>query len=145
MSEFVAHTEIAAPIDRVFGFHEQSDALERLSPTFPPLRVLARSGGIEVGGRVSLRIGGLVRWDALHTALERPVLFVDEQQRGPFARWVHRHEFEDIDGHRTRLTDRITYELPGGRIINTLLAPFVRLGLARMFAHRHQVTRRACE
>ena len=40
---------------------------------------------------------------------------MDEQIQGPFAKWVHRHEFEDIGG-KTRLTDRVAYQLPGGPI-----------------------------
>ena len=37
---------------------------------------------------------GWSRWVALHTAYEKNRLFVDEQIDGPFARWIHRHEFE---------------------------------------------------
>ena len=83
-------------------------------------------------------------WLALHTAYEKNRLFVDEQIKGPFARWVHRHEFEAI-GDQTRLTDRLEYALPGGPLINLLLGWAVRPGLHQMFAHRHKVTRRFCE
>lgn len=141
---FVRSVVIAAPIDRVFAFHERPDALERLSPPFPPLTVIQRTGGISTGARVHIRIGP-VHWHAVHTAFDPPRLFVDEQERGPFRRWVHRHEFEDLGDGRTRLTDRLEFELPGGRLVNRLLAPFVRLGLGQMFAYRHKVTVAACE
>jgi ligand-binding SRPBCC domain-containing protein len=83
-------------------------------------------------------------WVAMHTAYERDRLFVDQQVEGPFSRWVHRHEFEDLGSH-TRLTDRIEYCLPGGALVNALLAWAVKPGLGRMFAHRHAVTKRLCE
>ena len=84
------------------------------------------------------------RWVALHTAYERDRLFVDEQIQGPFAKWIHRHEFEDL-GVKMRLTDHIEYELPGGLFVNALLGWIVKLGLGNMFAHRHRVTKEICE
>ena len=93
MAVFVKDVLIDAPVEVVFAFHEREDALELLSPPFPPLRVLRNSGGIQAGARVELRIAWVVRWSALHTAYEKNRLFVDEQVRGPFASWVHRHEF----------------------------------------------------
>ena len=130
-------------MERVFAFHERDDALPLLTPRFPPVRLISKSPGIEVGARVELRVIG-VRWLALHTAYEKDRLFVDEQVDGPFAHWVHRHEFEDCGG-RTRLTDRVEYRLPGGRLLNRLLGWAVTPGLSQMFRHRHTVTKQLCE
>ncbi len=144
MPTFIRQVEIDAPVSVVFGFHERDDALALLSPAFPPVRVVRRTGGIQRGAEVELRIAGIIRWLARHTDYEPQRLFVDEQISGPFRRWVHRHEFEAL-GARTRLTDRISYELPGGALVNAV-APFaVEVGLGRMFAHRHRVTKRYCE
>jgi ligand-binding SRPBCC domain-containing protein len=142
--EFVRSVTIKAPVDVVFGLHERDDALELLTPPFPPVHVVEKSGGIQSGARVVLRVGLVLRWVALHTVYERNRLFVDEQIEGPFALWVHRHEFEALPG-QTRLTDRVTYRLPGGALVNRLAEPAAALGLARMFSYRHAVTRRLCE
>ena len=102
--------------------------------------MIARTGnGIEAGSRVELRVG-LFRWVAQHTKYEKNRLFVDEQIQGPFAKWIHRHEFETA-GSKTRLTDRIDYELPGGSLVNLLFGWTVNLRLRNMFAHRHRVIR----
>ncbi len=135
---------IDAPVERVFAFHERDDALPRLSPPFPPMRVVSRQGGIRPGARVDLRIGP-IRWLARHTIYEPNVLFVDEQVAGPFASWVHRHEFERLGPRATRLTDRVTFELPGGALVNALLGPLVSAALVPMFRFRHRVTKQACE
>ncbi len=140
MPSFVKSVVIDAPVEKVFAFHEREDALELLTPAFPPVRVISKTGGIKKGARVELRVMGM-RWLALHTAYEKNRLFVDEQIEGPFARWVHRHEFEDVGG-RTRLTDRLEYELPGGALVNSLFGWAVKPGLAQMFRHRHKVTAR---
>ena len=143
MPTFVKSVVVDAPVRTVFAFHEREDALRLLSPAFPPVAVVSRTGGIEAGARVELRVG-FFRWVALHTACEKDRLFVDEQVEGPFASWVHRHEFEDL-GARTRLTDRVEYRLPGGALVNGAGRWLVSLGLARMFRHRHAVTKRWCE
>jgi len=140
---FVKSSLLDASASKVFAFHECDDALTLLSPAFPPLRVISRSGGIRTGARVVLKIGPIT-WVARHTEFEQDTLFVDEQVSGPFALWIHRHEFQD-EGGRCRLTDRLTFELPGGPMVNALFGWAVRIGLRQMFTHRHAVTRRYCE
>ena len=140
---FVSSVIIEAPVAEVFRFHEREDALALLTPSFPPVRIVSRTGGIQVGARVELRVMGF-RWLALHTGYERNRFFVDEQITGPFAKWIHRHEFEAVK-RGTRMTDRVEYVLPGGSLVNRMLAWTMRPGLSRMFAHRHRVTRRICE
>jgi ligand-binding SRPBCC domain-containing protein len=140
---FVKGVLIDAPTSVVFGFHEREDALSLLTPAFPRVRVIRRTGGIAPGARVELRIG-MFSWVALHTAYGKDRLFVDKQIQGPFAYWVHRHEFEDVSG-KTRLTDRVEYELPGRPLTNFLFGWIVKQGLINMFNHRHRVTKKVCE
>ncbi len=141
---FVKQVVVQAPVEAVFAFHERDDALALLSPPFPPLRVVSRQGGIRTGARVDLRIGP-VRWLAAHTDYRPNELFVDEQLAGPFASWVHRHEFEPLGLGTTRLTDRVTFELPGGAVVNALFGRLVAWSLIPMFRFRHRATRLACE
>ena len=143
MPAFIQSVIVNASVETVFAFHERDDALRLLTPPFPPVKIVSRTGRLEPGTRVELRIG-FVTWVALHTAYERNRLFVDEQIRGPFAKWIHRHEFEDLGG-KTRLTDRVEFRLRGGSLVNAVFEPVVRMGLARMFRYRHQVTRKLCE
>lgn len=143
MPEFVRSVEVDAPVETLFAFHEREDALPLLTPAFPPVKLISKTPGIDVGTRVELKVV-VFRWVAFHTAYEKNRLFVDEQIEGPFAQWVHRHEFEDLGKGRSRLTDRISFSLPGGPIINALLGWTAKPGLMQMFAHRHKVTKRWC-
>jgi ligand-binding SRPBCC domain-containing protein len=140
---FVKSTVIHAPVQVVFAFHQREDALRLLSPAFPPVRIVRKTGGIEAGSEVELQIGP-VHWIARHTAFEKNRFFEDRQISGPFAKWVHRHEFEPLGGS-SRLTDRIDYQLPGGALMNALLGWAVHLGLMQMFRHRHRMTKLYCE
>ena len=144
MPTFVRQLVVQAPVAEVFAFHEREDALPRLSPPFPPMRVVSRTGGIRAGARVELRIGPM-RWLALHTDYRVNELFVDEQIAGPFASWVHRHEFEALGAYTTRLTDRVTFRLPGGRLVNALFGQLAAWSLIPMFRFRHRATTAACE
>jgi len=143
MPTFRKSVVVEAPVETVFGFHEREDALRLLSPAFPAVRVVRKQGGIETGSRVELRIGPL-RWVALHTAFQKNRFFEDQQISGPFAKWIHRHEFEAVGG-ATLLTDRIEYRLPGGVWMNHLFGWAMQLGLQQKFRHRHRITKRYCE
>lgn len=136
----------AAPT-AVFAFHERPDALEILTPPWERVEILQRPPGLEAGARVELKVGsGLlrVRWVALHTEFERNRLFVDVQERGPFAFWEHRHVFEE-EGAGCRMTDSIRFALPLGWLTEKLLGWAVKARLQRMFKYRHEVTRRYVE
>ncbi|WP_437591565.1 SRPBCC family protein [Sorangium sp. So ce1000] len=148
MPIFEKRTRIAAPPERVFAFHEEPDALERLTPPWEHARVLEKTGGILVGARVVVetRIGPVpVRWVAEHTQYERGRMFQDTQRSGPFKRWVHTHRMDPDGSGGCYLTDHVEYELPLGALGRLGGGRFVRRKLERMFDYRHEVTRRACE
>lgn len=138
---------IHAPVEVVFAFHERSDALELLTPPGRNITILRRTGGLEAGAEVEFLVplGPFRRrWLARHTAYQKNRLFVDEQVEGPFARWIHRHEFEPQAGG-CRLTESIDLELPLAPLSEWIAGWAVRRQLDELFQHRHRVTRRYCE
>ncbi|MEA5153390.1 TIGR01777 family oxidoreductase [Raineyella sp.] len=135
------------PRDEVFAWHERPGAFVRLSPPGSIVTVDGPSDGIRAGSRRLLRISSPVltalwpgrtmpssvrsapglHWLVEHTAYEQGVLFVDEQVSGPLRSWRHEHLFEDAEEGGTRITDRVTYELPAA-----LAGP---IGESRMHHH----------
>ncbi|MEB3187315.1 MAG: SRPBCC family protein [bacterium] len=145
---FEARIRIEAPLQRVWDFHERPDALERLSPAFPPVQVRVPGYSLAVGTEVVLRVWlGVIPWTwvARHTAYEPPHRFVDEQISGPFARWTHEHLLEADGPEATWLTDRVTYRAPFGWLGALFGEIPIQLMLHQMFTHRHTVTKRICE
>lgn len=146
---FVMETRIAAPPDAVFAFHESPGALAALMPPWEQMRVVEGGGCLAPGSRVVLRgrILGLVpiRWVAVHTDYEPPRLFADRQESGPFAYWRHRHLFLDDGEGGTLLRDEVEYAAPLGLIGQWLGGWLIRAKLQRMFAYRHEKTRRIIE
>lgn len=79
-------------------------------------------------------------WTARIIDFEWNSYFVDEQMRGPFRSFRHRHDctVESRDGQEgTRVADTVDYALPGG-LIGLLLARRVRSHLAQLFEFRHK-------
>jgi len=143
--QFERSVWIDAPVEALFAFHERPDAFEKLTPPGQPVAVISRTGGIETGARVVLRLGfGFVsiKWVAVHTRYEKNRVFEDTQESGPFRSWRHEHRFA-AEGSGARLTDHIEFELPGGWMAERLLGGLVRAQLEKMFDYRHRVTKEA--
>lgn len=145
---FLKETRIAAPPNAVFRFHESSDALTQLIPPWENMAVAESDESLHQGSRVVLRgrVGPFkVEWIAVHTEYDPPHLFADRQVAGPFAWWYHRHRFLDDGKGGTILRDEVEYQPPLGVIGRWLGGWLIRRKLERMFAYRHETTRRLIE
>ena len=146
--KFVKESLIKATAERVFAFHEQADAFERLMPPWENAKIIQKADISVIGSQaiVDTKIFGLIttRWVAEHTAYDPPRMFEDIQLSGPFAKWRHRHIIKPhADG--AILRDEIEYEPPFW-FLGVLAAPFAVVPkLEKMFEYRHQVTRDWCE
>jgi ligand-binding SRPBCC domain-containing protein len=145
MSElFVKRTHFSTSAERLFAWHAEPEALERLIPPWEHSRVISRTGTIrDIGSRVELRarIGPFWQtWISEHTACEEGRMFRDVQIKGPFALWRHTHRFEPDGASACYLEDRVEYALPMGALGAMVAGGFVRRKLDRLFAYRHEVT-----
>ncbi len=107
--------------------------------------------GTTAGG---LRFGDTVTWEATHFLVrqrltskiveyDRPRRFVDEMQRGAFARWQHTHRFSTADGG-TCMIDDIDYASPLGLIGRIADALFLENYMTRfLLRHNAQFKRMA--
>lgn len=66
-----------------------------------------------------------------------PYGVTDEQLRGPYLRWVHEYVFEPHP-RGTLARDRMYYEVPGGRIVNAVIA---ERDVRRIFEYRRDCLR----
>lgn len=140
-------TDIHAPIDSCFdlsrdiGFH---------------VRSLAHTNESAIAGRTDglIELGETVTWQAKHlgmtqrmtvqiTAMDQPTHFRDEQIDGPFKRFIHDHDFAEIGGEVTRMTDRIDFASPYGWLGRAVDEIYLAAYLERLISHR--VTAIKCE
>lgn len=114
------------------------------------LRSMAATGEQAVAGTTSgaIGLGESVTWRARHlgvvwrmtsqvTELEAPHRFVDEQVRGPFARFRHEHTFTAVAGG-TRMVDEIVFRAPLGVLGRIAESLVLRRHLRRLIAERNR-------
>lgn len=132
---------IPRPRDEVFAFFADAHNLERLTPAFLKFRVRAEGpipmhAGALIHYRLRLR-GMPLAWTSEITDWEPPERFQDVQRRGPYAEWVHTHEFEEQD-EGTLVRDTVRYRLRGPRVLSRLVNRLlVAPDTTRIFRFRH--------
>jgi ligand-binding SRPBCC domain-containing protein len=136
-------TVLPLPLDEVFTFFSAAENLERITPPelgfriATPLPVEMRPGAL-IDYRLSL-FGLPFRWRTEITEWDPPHSFVDTQLRGPYAQWIHRHRFTEVDGG-TLMEDEVRYRLPVP-VLGMAGVPIVKLQLRRIFSYRERKSR----
>jgi ligand-binding SRPBCC domain-containing protein len=136
MSTITLQTIISAPIQACFDASRSIDIHMASVPK--------NSKELAIGGVTSGLIGlnEQVEWKAKHfcfyfrmtvrlTEFESPVLFVDEQVKGPFKKMRHQHQFEDRSTD-TLMKDTFTFEAPFGvlgKLVEVLVLKWYMLTL----------------
>ena len=146
--QFVKTSVIHASAKTVFAFHEAPDAFARLQPPWQKSEIIQPPTSLAVGTIVVLRTKIGPFWqtiEAEHVEYEPGVMFADRMNRGPFAKWLHRHIVTPRGPDECTLTDQIEYELPLGALGRLFGAGIAKRQLEKLFEYRHEVTRKACE
>lgn len=129
MTDFEHSSEVPAPVEQVFAWHERPGAIHRLTPPWQPVRVLQEASSVRDGTAV-LRLPGGLRWTAAHRpdGYDPPHQFVDQLTGAPLGSvlsWRHTHRFEPVSDGVTRVTDRVRTSVP-------------EAALRSMFVYRHR-------
>ncbi len=145
MPEIYLETYVAAPIEICFDLCLNVNAHE------------AAGHGRAVAGMTQgqMQLGDTVTWEAVHfgvrqrltskiVAYERPHMFIDEMQRGAFARWRHTHRFTTLNGG-TSMFDEVDYASPLGLLGNIADALFLKNYMTRFLIHHNAGFKRMAE
>jgi ligand-binding SRPBCC domain-containing protein len=124
---------IALPRSTVFAFHNDPAHLALLHRGQRAFRLLHHDGNPGVGSRTwfEINVGGIlpVVLGFQHTCYDPPHCFGEQLIHGPFSRFSHMHEFDEVDGG-TLVRDLLDVELPwyyGGELsMKTLVAPLLQ-------------------
>ena len=131
-----AETWVNVPRDNVFPYFADAANLESLTP--PWLHFAIRTvlpidmyPGRQIEYTIRLR-GIPMRWVSRIAAFDPPAIFVDEQLKGPYRRWVHTHRFVETRGGTT-LLDEVEFDMIGRWFVGGLVARDLRT----IFTYRH--------
>jgi ligand-binding SRPBCC domain-containing protein len=136
----VSSTIVRRGIAEVFDFFSDPANLARITPPALGFRIttalpIAMRAGTLID--YTIRVAGVrLRWRTRIAEWEPGVQFVDEQLKGPYNKWVHRHSFQSVP-EGTLVHDEVRYRLPLFPL-GEVAYPLVRRQLDRIFAFRKQ-------
>ncbi len=141
MKVYTLECEMLAPVSvrEAFEIFQDPRNLARITPPWLHFRITS-PGEVQMrqGAEISYHIrwaGIPLSWKTRITEYEPPFFFVDEQVRGPYRLWRHRHTFHPTEGG-TLVGDRVEYALPFGWLGRFVHRLWVRKQLRRIFDYR---------
>lgn len=151
MKYFYNVFEVNSNIEKVWLFYTDLKHLEIISPSDIKLHLIESTDKILKKGTVACFYGRIIissQWCSKITFFEK-YEYVDEMiqkgnKRPPFRLWSHTHTFNEIDDRKTRVIDKIEFELPFG-LVGKLLEFYIELKLLKIFKHREQATKKFLE
>lgn len=130
---------IRRPIEDVFLFFSMPENLAKITPKELNFRILTPQPIVmKAGAKIEYTIrllGKKVHWVTLITDFEPPYSFVDEQLKGPYASWTHKHSFEQTEDG-VRIIDQVDYAIPFGVLGELAHLLYVKKNLSDIFEYR---------
>lgn len=134
---------IPIPLDEAWDFFTNPRNLAKLTPKEMNFRHVFEPDeervykGMYLVYKVSPLAGIPLTWVTEITEVLPRKRFVDDQIKGPFARWHHIHEFE-ARGDKTLIRDILYYQMPLGFLGDMAHSFFARKQVAQIFTFRKQ-------
>lgn len=141
-SLFYTEQFLPVPLKNVFPFFSSAENLEKITPETLNFKIEKQSTK-EIGEGTlidyKLKIHGVpVHWQTKIEKWRPNQFFVDTQLKGPYKKWEHTHEFEEINGG-TVMKDIVRYKLPVGILGKVAAGKWVEGDVKKIFSHRREV------
>ena len=138
MKTFLFETQqtLEQPLTEVFEFFSNAHNLAVITPPRLKFEVLTPAPiEMVIGTRIDYRLklrGIPVRWQSEITEWNPPHAFADEQRRGPYRIWRHKHTFDETEDGIV-VGDSVEYAVWGAGLVDKFL---VRPDIEKIFAYR---------
>jgi ligand-binding SRPBCC domain-containing protein len=135
---------INAPCADVCQFHTDTNNLPLITPPWIDTQILQMDTPMREGSVVVLKIKRFnisTIWKMQIQKQQCPHTVVDMMLSGPFKHFRHEMIFNQIDESQTKMDEAITIVLPIW-YIGALIFPLIKLDMDKIFAFRHEATKR---
>lgn len=128
-------------VEDLFPYYEDEKNLEELTPDWLNFKVLNKSTEkIQQGTIINYQIklyGLPMTWQTEIEAFEKNKFFIDNQLKGPYAKWHHTHDFIPL-GQGTIIRDEIRYKVPMSAIGKLVAGLKVDSDVQKIFKFRSE-------
>lgn len=131
---------VKRPLKETFAFFENPANLGKITPSWLSFNIVTKGVPMAQGAQFDYVIRWLglpMKWRSVITVYEPPRLFVDEQLKGPYKTWHHRHTFSET-GNGVIVGDHLEYSLPLGPLGVIAQTVMVKRQLEEVFRFRQQ-------
>lgn len=133
---------IPSSIEALWDFFSSPANLSAITPSYMKFTITSKPeheiyAGQLITYKVSPLLGIPLNWITEITEVKKYESFVDEQKKGPYSLWRHKHTFRQTD-KGILMTDVVHYQLPLyflGDIVHSL---FIKQQLRNIFDYRHE-------
>lgn len=127
--------------EELWDFIATPDNLNLLTPPDLNFEIVSTQpermfNGLIIEYKITIPLLGKQRWITEIKHIRDGVSFVDEQRYGPYRFWYHYHEITPLAETRTRMVDRVHYQLPFGPLGLMIDRVWVRGKLNEIFTYR---------
>ena len=133
---------IDKPIAEVFKFFQNPNNLQMITPPNLDFEILSKcpktmTNNLIIDYRIKLfKIP--FNWKTKINLYNPPLIFIDEQLKGPYKKWVHTHTFKEYNGG-TIINDEVEYIVPFGALGFLANSIWIKFELNRVFEYRHKI------
>ncbi len=145
MKTYSLEREIYIPsnIDEVWDFFSSPKNLQRITPPEMKFKILSNNLPECISDKLLIEYSVVpllsikVNWTTVIHNVDKPFFFVDEQLKGPYRKWIHKHSFHKTD-NGTIMKDEVEYAIPFEPIGSLLLKKTIQKKLKHIFDYRTQ-------
>lgn len=127
--------------DTIWEFLSTPLNLNELTPPDLHFRILSEVpermyNGLTILYEIQIPAFGKHRWLTEIKHIQEGCFFIDEQRMGPYNLWYHQHRIEPCGEGKTRMVDRVFYQLPFGVLGRLVHRLWVQNMLEEIFNYR---------
>jgi len=128
-----------------WNFFSDPNNLDELTPKNMGFKILSDEpiAGMYEGQTIQYKVAPILKipltWHTKITNVDEPRSFTDQQMRGPYKLWRHKHTFQDMGDH-VIMIDELEYAIGYGIIGDIAYKLYVRNRLEEIFDYRYERT-----